>query len=394
MENNKFTLIYGGLSESSHTSSKVFESSYITDTRLMGVVGMYIHWSLPDNPVMSDFHQFFYFDAEEYGFETYQSTVGNNKAEITEIERSLIGGLGGEKIPLTEVEACFMVQHYVAFNKAKDISLPEGKKEYDFILNIPAKLTDPESYILLRKQCTKITSVNEAINYFLMRCFGKDFAVALFLASSNIKVDLFPELKDATLCKNAIDDGPQDNSYICESLIEYNDNYHIVITHIVMENLQIKSFERVSTFKVSSAEAAMMLSRPEFITLYEFLGDVDMIDHNSFPIFANAVCTSHPNGELYMVFNPSNKHVDKRVFRLNEDVLGLYFICDEGQILIASYSLDGIRSMEADLKKSSMYSAMVPLSKYEFKEPVLYEFISSGLERFEDFVELIKDENE
>ena len=30
-------------------------------------------------------------------------------------------------------------------------------------------------------------------------------------------------------------------------------------------------------------------------------------------------------------------------------------------------------------------------SKYEFKEPVLYEFIQSEFEDFDDFIEFIKD---
>ena len=56
---------------------------------------------LPDNKALFDLHQFFYFDAEEYGFETYDSVLGPDDGRVSEIESSLIGGLGGEKIDLT-----------------------------------------------------------------------------------------------------------------------------------------------------------------------------------------------------------------------------------------------------------------------------------------------------
>ena len=36
-----------------------------------------------------------------------------------------------------------------------------------------------------------------------------------------------------------------------------------------------------------------------------------------------------------------------------------------------------------------MADCVVPVSKYEFKEPVLFDFINSGFEDFEDFVDVI-----
>ena len=47
----------------------------------MGVVSMTVHWYLPENSQMTDLYQFFYFDAEEDGFETYSSFLGGNSPE-------------------------------------------------------------------------------------------------------------------------------------------------------------------------------------------------------------------------------------------------------------------------------------------------------------------------
>ena len=43
-----FQILRGGVAESAATSRKEFVSAYITDTRLMGVVGLVVHWQLPE----------------------------------------------------------------------------------------------------------------------------------------------------------------------------------------------------------------------------------------------------------------------------------------------------------------------------------------------------------
>lgn len=45
--------------------------------------------------------------------------------------------------------------------------------------------------------------------------------------------------------------------------------------------------------------------------------------------------------------------------------------------------------MELDLAESSMAPYIVPVSKYEFKDPVLFDFINSSFDDFEDFVATI-----
>ena len=56
-----FQILRGGLAESAATSKKEFISAYITDTRLMGVVGLVLHWYLPENLTKDHFFQFFWF---------------------------------------------------------------------------------------------------------------------------------------------------------------------------------------------------------------------------------------------------------------------------------------------------------------------------------------------
>lgn len=390
MNKDNFKVIRGGLLDSANTSRKTFVSAYVTNTRLMGVLGMYIHFELPDNKALFDLHQFFYFDAEEYGFETYDSVLGPDNGRVSEIESSLIGGLGGEKVDLTLREAQFILQEYVRLNRRENIPMPEGIEEYDFLLKDDIRMTEPELYILMCKQCVEIDTPYELINYFLMRCFGKDFSAAAYLTTQDFELELFPDFKAGTFCKNTIDKGEEPNSYISESLVEFNDNYYVVVTHVTLAQMNVSHYERISAFRVSSAEAAMMLSRSEFVSVYKMLSDTRDFVTTSTKLTLGAMITKHDTGILYMIFHPNNKHVAKKEYRLNEDVLGMYFVSDSGQLISAAYSLDEIRQLEIDLGTSSFGRKLIPSAKYEFQEPVLYEFIQSGFEDFELFVDAIK----
>lgn len=388
----KFKVIKGGLDSPLH-SNKQFISAYVTNTRLMGVTGLYIHWGIETEDFSTDFHQFFYFDAEEYGFETYKSIIGNDIEEITVIESALLGGLGGEKIKLDEDEACYLVQDYARSNENLGIAMPKGLEEYQFILEKDLDITIKEIRELMKKMCDPIHSDFQAINYFLMRCFGKDYYAAKHLSNGRISVQPYSDFPISTLCMNTIDICDEEkNSYLCESLVECNGKYRIVVSEIAVNALLISDFRRRSDFKVSGAEAAMMLSRPEFITVYELNTDNDeFVDESLSEITTNAMMTIHENGRLFLAFNKTNSHVDKAVFRLNEDVYGMFYITDFGQMIIASYSVKGILTMEADLRKSPLREFLDMTSKYEFKEPVLYEFIQSDFDDFDEFIEFIRD---
>ena len=390
MKKDQLKVLRGGLLDSAATSRKFFISAYITNTRLMGVLGMYIHFQLPDNETMRDLHQFFYFDAEEYGFESYQSILGNDQQRLEELENSLIGGLGGKKIPLNLREAQFLLQEYVRLNKKEKLPLPENEKEYHFLLEQDIFLTDPEKYILMCKQCTELTNPYELINYFLMRCFGKDFSAAHFLTTQNFRLERFSDFPAGTFCKNSIKESGEPGVYRCESLVELENNYYIAVTSLTVEQMRIRSYERISTLKITQAEAAMMLARSEFISVYELTDDPVLFSQSSTRLCRRAMETEHETGTLYMIFHPDNRHVAKKEYRLNEDVLGLYFVSLSGQLICAAYSLDEIHCLEADLATSPLRKSLLPISKYEFQEPVLYEFIQSGFDDFELFVDAIK----
>ena len=100
--------------------------------------------------------------------------------------------------------------------------------------------------------------------------------------------------------------------------------------------------------------------------------------------------TEHTNGEMFMEFKKDNNHVDQRVFNLSDDINCLYYLTDFGQLILAAYSLEAIGLREDRLHGSALSSAVFPTARYQFQEPVLYEFAQSDYEDFEEFLKTLK----
>ena len=245
-----------------------------------------------------------------------------------------------------------------------------------------------------------------------MRCFGKDFGAAKFLTKGYVRTNLFPEHKGATLLRNVIEEAPDEisgsntryhstdddkdfgtfdtlKSYMCESLIEYSGKYFLLVTQVTLDQLRVVKYEKISSFRVTTQEACLMTSRTEFVTVTDLIPSAPPFDISATKLTRKAMTTEYDNGTLFMVFQPNNDHVKKKTYILNDDVLGVYFLVDNSQLILAAYSLENIQAMEDDLAHSYMAPFVVPVSKYEFRDPVLYDFMNSIFEDFEDFVETI-----
>lgn len=405
MTKSTLRLIEGGMSDKEH-AKKQFESAIITDTRLMGATAMYIKWRLLNCPEAESMHQFFYFDDEEFGFETYRSVWGDDEEEVLAMEQALMGGLGGKKKEITYKEALYLVNKYAEWDLAHHVDLPEGEPEYRFILQDPPPLTPQEQDLLFNKTCTMLKSDYHVINYYLMRAVGLDREGVAFLQKKSpdfpettvidresSSLDWVPFDGPSTLCRNTIDAGP-DGSYLCESLLENGKRYCIAVTQISVEDLKVKDCRLISTMEVSGAEAAMMLSRPEFVSVYEIIVDPEEFDEKSWDLSISTMVTIHDNGRLFLSFNTNNNHVNKRVFRLSDDVYGLYYVTDYGQLILSSSTLKNIQSMEKKIIGSPLGHILSAGSKYEFKEPVLYEFIQSDFDDFDEFIEYLNPEED
>ena len=273
------TLIEGGLG-ACLGDGYLFADGAITDTRLMGVLGLRLHWiKETEGRGPQNIYQFYYYDIEEIGLDTLTVYVLDTPDEVETATRSCFGGLGAVMWPVTKEEGRWLVHRFVSETKRKKQMLPENIEQARFILNQPAELSPQEIETLMRKTCTMIRSDYGVVNYYLMRLFGKDEEGAALLRAKGLPDANFEDVslpRHATFLKNSIENFTDRNgraSYLSESLVESFDNHWIVVSEIEVVEGKVVSCRKRSEFRISVPEASMMLSRSEFVTVYEILSE-------------------------------------------------------------------------------------------------------------------------
>lgn len=363
-----FHVIKGGLQKKAQTASYRLISAWITDTRLMGVCCIKAHWLAEAGDDTFEMFQFFYFDWQEYGLETYESFLGEPDLEMLEavetVEHSLAAGLGGKKNLITERELRFLVQSFAEFNAKRGIPMPQKSSEFDFLLKPQFNLSDEEQHSLICKECTKISSPMQVMNYFLMRCFARDFEGAKLLTKNYVRTDLFSEFAAADMLRNSIKEAPDDagsnsdyyatssdtdfgtfntrKTYTCESLLEFDAKYYLAATRITLEGRKVVKYERLSAFRISLWESSLMLTQPEYVTVYDVAGDLSGFDTKTFSLLKTGLLSQHECGKLFSVFYPSNAHLAQSTYYMYDDLFGICYVLDSGQIVLASRSYENI----------------------------------------------------
>ncbi|MDR3072594.1 MAG: hypothetical protein LBU41_03790 [Clostridiales Family XIII bacterium] len=398
MNRSDLKVIIGGLDLKRRSERKRFLNAFVTNSRLMGVLVLYLHWEL-ESYYSTDgddrsFHQFFYIETTEEGIESYRSFYGNDAAALLEIEQTLLGGLGADRIDITEREARLLLQEYVDYNKRFDTPLPEGFEECDFLLRDPIIANPQEKEDLFQKTCVPLDNNYQMIHYFLMRYFAGDADAVRILSTDAIADSLSSKDYNDTLCLNQIETRTDPNGqlvYLCESLIESDVMHRIVTSELHVKDKQVHEFHRLSMFRISPAETAMKLERPEFVTVYEIMNDAGPIKQFLDDKYVGALKRDTEIGRLYLNFNEHNNHLNGTLYRLNDDVKGMLYITDERQLVIATYSLAQIHRLEKELHAMPFSNELIPIAKYEFKEDVFYDFVKNETGDFILFVEYLCD---
>jgi hypothetical protein len=418
MKTSDLKVIMGGAAGTAPETEREFVSAYATNSRLMGVFVVYIEWeqkaapgrgagpspsgaSGPGDPGdpggpgdPCTLRQFFYIETTEVGIESYRSVWGEDETKLTEAEQSMTGGLGAEKVSLTEREARLLIREYAGYNKRFGERLPEGEMEYGFLLNEP--VDEPGSVeweTLFARICIAPENDYELINYFLMRYFAADGDAVRYLSARGRSDGSLPEPWRApdTLCLNKIRphrDGEGRQSYICESLIENNFGHQIVVSEIGVLGGKVSQFGIINDFAISGVETAMKLERPEFITVYEIFSDPEKAMEHLDARYLAAMQRDTDVGRLYLRFHDNNDHMKRSVYRMNDDVKGMIYVTDDAQLILAAYSLSLIHRLEREAQNWPFCRQLLPVAKYEFKEDIFYDFVSSGTG---DFIYYVND---
>lgn len=381
-------MLDGGLARCPSAQYREIHSCWVTNTRLMGVLVVCVRWknvSVEEN----DLFHFFYFDYEEYGLDRFESFAGEDRTELAELESDLIGGLGGRKVALRMREAVSLIQGFVRHNLQNHIALPGEAEEYRFYQYMEGSLTAEEEEILWRKTCVQLESENGLANYFLMRCFGRDFDGAALLAEEGVELDLFPEFPAGTFYRNRVILSVTRNGCQCRSIVEAGGTHFLVVTELDFRNLRISGYRRVSLMALSPEEVYMNLSHDEFVTVYQFDGGPADFGRESIAPARNAVISEEHGGRTFMLYQPDNSHVEKSSYQLQDDLLGVIHV-GNGQLLASAQTLRNIHKLEIALHTSEIFWRMHHVGSFQFLEPVLMRFLDSRFEDFMEFLEAIK----
>ena len=413
-----FTVIRGGLAPAASARKYKFVSGTSTNTRLMGVLGIELNWTFTGEDEEGMLRQVFYLDCESHIVDTYTECVGEDSAEITKNRTRLHAALGGRIVPIEEKEARFLVQSY-SYGEGSDHIKTEGQHGYAFILHPVQTLSSVEYQILAARLCCDLPSPYYAVNYYLMRCASLDRRGAAYLLGDfsfadpdrigpkdqpeNTDADIFGVKEPITLCQNKITTARDDSGdvvYLCESLTEREDGYTLStaemrICDTVSETPYIvKHAELTSEFHITDVESAMMMKRPEFVTVCDILDPGENFEEELGKLTAAFTETRYDNGRLFIDFKSNNDHVGNQLYRINDDIRAVFFLTDNYQLIIMSYSVRDAQYAEYRAILTLLQFDICVTMKYEFVEPVLYEFVNSDFEDFSEFLQFITVHND
>jgi len=376
-----------------------YMKGYVTDTRLMGVLGLHLHFKKKvEDFEVQNIHYFLYYDIEEIGLDSIKVLQINDPKSVDLAEKSSFGGLGAKMIYVNEKEARYLVKEFVNGTKNKKKPLPLEIGDIKFLIsdfdNPLYAMTDEEIDALNQKMCTNISNDFGLINYYIMRCIGKDYDGARLICNNNLPIELFEDLSlkhHGTFLQNSIEkfvDNKGNESYLCQSLIDTDNSYKLLQSELKIEDGKVIYAKKRSVMPISIQEASLMLSQCEYVSVYEIVNNMDAFDVDFSMYSVGFTKTLHDSGALYMEFKPDNLHAEKSEFNLSDDIKAIYFVSDFGQLLVGAYSLDDIIQTEKKIENDMLSIDVIPSIKYQFEQSVIYEFALSGMPDFEEFIKM------
>ena len=359
-----------------------FSLAKITNSRLMGSMGLIIKWEI-DNKTKLE--QYFLLDAEGLGIADYVSLKNPTKLESYKEEERLMGGLGSDRMRLTEEQALFLVQFYGNKNKIYGKELPGDIKEYiDIIEEYKTQIKIEDIFPII---CKNIESDIEFINYMTMRLIAWDRESLKYFSDREEISNMNITKINGTLLKNTVIQ-KDENKYLSKAIYEDEDGYYSCIIAFNISNIdnkyKINSMLVSDIYPVYDFEVFDEISKEEYVSIYklknaeEFLSK--MYDNSPF------LLVSEIDENIFMTrFNFNNNHVNKDVYVINNDIKAIYYQMKDN-FYVGTYS----NRDRVYINKMLMCNYKEHLTQVEdmyFDENVLYDFVESGSDDFHDFLD-------
>lgn len=347
------------------------EKAYVTNTRLMGVVGVVIYYQ--------DFVDIYHLDFEEYGIDGFNRVLSNNEIEVNKEISKIIGGLGGKLKKINKNQAFYLLKEACTVSTEFINIFPELDAFYEELLEKNIELSKDDKNTLYSRMCVDISSDYALINYYIMRKVGKD---EIYRSLEFKKIDFELTDKPQTLLKNSIE-SITENKFRTETLIDHKNNYLLTTVSIELKDDKVYDADVIETLDITSTEAAFILNKKEYIIIYHYS------DKNFEEKFYNdhykLMKKSYDQGNLYTQYNKNNNHVDSEVYFLNDDMYGIFYFTNNNQLVVASFEEDNIDEIIQRLKK---YDHLKLNNEFVVDQSLIYSFITSPYNNFYDFLNI------
>lgn len=371
-----------------------FKDAQITDTRLMGAVGMRVHWFVEDiSGETLDFHQFIRYDVDLSGIEFMAAASGDDAKGIASAVQEYFGSLGGKMVNLTERQCYYLGNHFLDSTVSAGHSIPDDIREIDFFADHQVKLSTRERTSLFKKMCVPIETDYGLVNYYLMRAFNKDREALAYLTSpdaspEDIGAIELPRASD--LVKNTIEDfSSQDgeNTYLCESFVSLGEQSFLILSEIAVRDGKVIRAKKTMEQKLSLFESAMIVNRSEYISVFDIVSNDKALEREIRKASGNGMNFEHAAGDLYMTMHDNNRHVEEKVYRISGDIKAMYFFTNADQLLVVGSSEDSVFNGVLRLAPYVAAGSLIETGRYHMETPVFFDFIDSEYDDFEEFLE-------
>lgn len=359
----------------------VFDYAKVTKSRLMGSLGLIIKYVENEDSI----YQYFLLDGEGLGIADYVSLKNPNQKQAMNEEERLMGGLGENRAYLKEEQALFLIKHFGNKNIEYNKELPGNIDEYiDIVKNFDTNLTIEDLYPII---CKKIDDEIEFINYMTMRFIARDReSLRYFSYNEEISKIHITNINGALLKNTVIK--RSEGVYISEALYEDNDGYYTckIAFNINRDEDRFKIKSLLVTDKESMYDFEVFdeISKPEYIDIYKLYSIEDFVnkfyEDNPFMMRSEG-----EEGILFTRFNFNNNHVKEEVYLINNDIKAIYYQM-QNKFFVGTYNERDRRYINKLLLTN--YKDYLTLEdSYFFEENVLYDFVESGSDDFEDYLD-------
>ena len=168
--------------------------------------------------------------------------------------------------------------------------------------------------------------------------------------------------------------------------MESGDAYYIAVSRIRVNGLKVIEARPVSLSKITPAEAAMILSRSEYVSNYTVKGPKEVINRFISPMLVDSIISKYDENTLFAIYKSNNDHVNSRIYRLDNDLIGACYLTESGYFIVFSGTASGIEYMEKSIEDSPLGYFLEPYGKFEFHENIMWEFISGGYDDLAEFL--------